>query len=235
MAYTIDQVCTEIAASYIRRNDINDQLAVYTRNFYRTLTSKVPFEELMGTDTVALTIGANVVNLASTTADLAGIKSIRINYLDGTGLKLKKDHINNFDKTTTPPNGKTMRYARFGQTIELWPPPAAAYILTIRYWKKGVTVAEPSHGTTTMLVPDEWIELIQWEVMYRALIFLGRHQEAMNLIIPAPQPRMPSPKTVHQLDLGIIPRLWNELLSTVYEREFDSDDFSINPLRRTDG
>src|SRR5688572_21175434 len=116
MAYTITHMSTEIGAVHLRRTDLTEQLDVYGREVYRIISGKVPFEELMATDTVTLTIGVNVVDLATTTADLSGIKNIRINYLDGTGLRLRKDHINNFDKVPLPPNGRPIRYARFGKT-----------------------------------------------------------------------------------------------------------------------
>ena len=227
---TIQTFSGEIALNYIRRGDLQNVIEHHMGNFYKVLTARVPFEELMATDTYTCGINDPSIDVGTETPDLAGFKSLRINYLDGTGLRLKKDHVNNFDKTGTPPSRRPCKYARYGKSLELWPPPDQEYIITARYWKKGVLSG--TIGNTVMLVPDEWLELIAWETTYRVLIFLGRMQDAMSLVIGSPQPRMPSPKTVNMVDMGIIPRLWNELMLTIYEREYDSDDFSINPLVR---
>jgi hypothetical protein len=105
------------------------------------------------------------------------------------------------------------------------------FTVTLRYWRKATIVANPNEGTTTLLIPDEWLELMEWEVFYRILCTLNRYDEATNLIMPAMQPKMPSPAKNLQRDIGIIPRLWNELLTTIDERESIDDDFSINPVR----
>jgi hypothetical protein len=191
------------------------------------LGSKIPFEELRATDTITCAIGDDTIDLSTEIPDLTGIISIKITYDTNSSVRLKRNHIRNFDNRPVLPNGKPFEYARFGKNIEISPPPDNTYVLSIRYWQK--PVLEGVIADTELLVPDAWLELIEWETFYRILLMTGRHNEANNLIIPSMQPRMPSPKSTIQTDMGIIPRLWNELLSTIEQREYADEDFSINP------
>jgi len=61
---------------------------------------------------------------------------------------------------------------------------------------------------------------------------LERFSEAASLVMVTPMPRQAEPKRRIQQEVGIIPRLWNELLKTVSQRENIDEDFGINPLIR---
>jgi hypothetical protein len=50
--------------------------------------------------------------------------------------------------------------------------------------------------------------------------------------MPMPMPRQMSPKKTQMFEVGIIPRLYNDLLKTINMREAVDEDFSVNPIRR---
>ena len=54
----------------------------------------------------------------------------------------------------------------------------------------------------------------------------------MSLMQTSMLPNQASPKKKKVDEMGIIPRLWNNLLSNMSFRENIDEDFSINPLIR---
>lgn len=228
---TIGDLTTELESNFLFRVDLTSSLYIFMRNFYRVLCSKVPFEELQLRSNFNCVIGNAEVDLSS--LKLAGIMSIYIEYSSSPsqGIRLKRSHTRLYDNMGTMPNGRPHTYARFNKKIELLPPPDNTYTLKVRYWQTADINATVQN--TTIVAPDAWHELIQWETYYRALMVLNRFNDAQNLILTSMQPKMPSPKKVVEADLGIIPRLWNELLTTIQEREFIDEEFGINPLVRS--
>lgn len=83
------------------------------------------------------------------------------------------------------------------------------------------------------VTPEEWDELIRWETLYRVYIALDQIDKAQALVTPQGLPRQQgSPKKIRVFETGIIPRLWNDLLETVSQKENVDEDFSINPVIR---
>lgn len=226
---TISTIASEVATDMLFRTDLTSQIQNYMRDAYRVIASKVPLEELQANGVLTTIIGTRIYDLnTAPITDLAGIVSIQIAYSATQVQRLTRTHIRILDQQPVPANGKPFRYARWGTGIVVDPPPdTATYTLNIRYWKKATI--DGTVGNTTLLIPDAWLELLKWETFYRVLMAINRHQEAMNLIMPNPQPKMPSPSKVMQREIGIIPRLWNELLLTIQERENIDEDFGLVP------
>jgi hypothetical protein len=228
---TISDIVTKIKDEFLNRGDITAALTNRCAEAYLTLCSKVPFEDLqVGPESLNCTIGNKTVDLTTLSAPLAGICSIKIIYSTTTGMRLKRNHTRNYDAMIDPANSKPVQYARWGKKIEVWPPPDGAYELQVRYWKQGVLSGTVAN--TTLVIPAPWEELLMYETLYRAYYMLRMQNDAQALIIGAMQPRMPTTKRVVSQDMGVIPRLWNELLTTISQRENIDEDFSINPLRR---
>lgn len=227
---TITDLATDIGTFYLRRADMPTTLTKFILNFYRVLCQKIPFEGLQASATLALTQDVRSYDLASSLPDLQGIVAIRANFTTTNTVRLNRTNIQQLEQGLVSISGKPSRYARWGSVISLDPAPdSSTYTLGVRYWKKP-TISNPT-GNTTLVVPDAWLELIEWEAYYRSLLILNRSEEAMGLIMPNIQPKMPSPSKNIQREIGIIPRLWNELLSTIEEREFIDENFGINPVR----
>lgn len=226
---TLGDVIATVQTDYLVRADLTNLVTKQAVRVYQTICGKIPFEELQS---VAPPINcvANTAeyDLGGLTPPLAGIASLKINYGGGRTKRLKRDHTRNFD--AIPPQGsrEPVSYARWGKKIEVWPPPAAAYVMTLKYWAKANINATPAN--TVLACPDEWVELLEWETYYRTLTVLGRAPEAAMLVQPAMVPRGPAPKKILQSDIGIIPRLWNELLLTIQQREYVDEEYSIQPV-----
>lgn len=230
---TISALRGEIESDILVRTDMPNTIDRCIRDVHRVVCGKVPFDELhAGPFTIACVVGQQAYNLATllaagTQPALAGIMNIRIEYTSSQVLRLKRDHVRTFDSMAVPANSKPVKYARFGQTIEIWPPPLDTYSMKMRYWKKPVENA--TLANTDLAVPDEWLELIKWEAMYRLYTLLNRPIEAMTLLTPSQLPNYPSGKKTRVHEIGIIPRLWNDLLLTISQRENVDENFSINP------
>lgn len=97
-------------------------------------------------------------------------------------------------------------------------------------WVNDITPA--LQYATTLLTPLEWDELMKWETLYRVYHYLDNLDKAMSLVQPAAIPRQATPKKVPMIETGIIPRLWNDLLTTISQQENVDEDFSINPVIR---
>lgn len=83
-----------------------------------------------------------------------------------------------------------------------------------------------------MVIPGEWHELVKYETMYRAYIeLLDEQEKALMMMQPAMLPRQGSPTKIRSAEVGVIPRLWNDLLRTVSQREHVDEDLAISPMR----
>jgi len=85
-----------------------------------------------------------------------------------------------------------------------------------------------------LLTPPAWDELMRWETLYRAYHLIDAADKAATLVQGQyPPARMPgSPKQQRTYEMGIIPKLWNDLLTTTSSKENVDEDFNINPVIR---
>jgi hypothetical protein len=197
---------------------------------YMLMCAKVPFEALQ-TTTAELPVTLGVSTYALPT-NLSGIVSIRITYGTNQYRRLKRSHVRKFDSFSSVANNRPVSYARWGNSIELFPPPnSGSYTYRIRHWMKPTIATDVED--TVLCYPDEWFELHKFETLFRGYIHIEEPEKAMMLVQPAMLPRQPSPKRVVTTEIGIIPKLWNDLLMTMNQREAPDDDFSINPLVRS--
>lgn len=223
----MNQIKTEVLV----RSDIDALITSQVKAAYLSICGRVPFGELVApTPVLACTPAQSAVDISALNPAVAGIISLRVNYTSTQGRRLRRTHIRlmqNYGSTLVA--GKPHEYARHGLQLRLFPVPDQAYSLTLLYWMRPA-IASPV-GSTVLAVPPEWEELVMWEALYRIYGILRRPEDAQALIMPALQPKMRTGKKQYSQDIGIIPRLWNELLLTVDRREGIDEDFSINPRR----
>lgn len=240
---TLADAVSWVENDVLKRNDMTSALNAAAVNFYKVLTRKVPFDELMVTSNeLLLTSGVSryvIDTLAdSTTAvmspKLKAIMSCRLTYgpSGSNSVRLRRSAVRLYDSLSYTQPGQTSTYARIGKNIELNPAPNASnWTLRFRYWSIPTMDATPVN--TTIVMDDDWLELIKWEVLYRAYYFLEQPEKAMALVMPS---QMPPQRGVgrrrNMTEVGIIPRLWNDLLSTISAHEGSDEDFSINPVVR---
>lgn len=243
--------CVAWVEGILNRQDLNAKLNDSVVNFYKLLCRKIPFDELMYTSLECpLTSGQTTYNL-DTIVDVNGdildpvlksIYSIRITFGPQTtpgsrqqsnSLRLRRSAARLYQSLSYSIPGQTSTYARFGKTIEVNPAPNAAnWTLLFKYW--GIApINNPNPEATVILMDDDWAELIRWELLYRAYYMLGNTTEAMALVQPGVIPMQPgAPRRRVMSEVGIIPRLWNDLCATLSARENADEDFSINPVVR---
>lgn len=234
---TIDDVATWCTSTVLNRTDLTTQARLFALEVYKTLCGKIPFEQLQvvsaelpciaGTASYSLTSGPTILAPA-----LSGIMSIRYTAAVGQMWRLRRSNTRTYDAVTYSTGSNPRTYARFGNSIEFMPAPASSSAtFRIRYWS-APTIASPNPETTTLLVPDPWVALIQWETLYRLYYIIGQGEKAMQLMMPTAFPRQPSTRKSQIFEVGIIPRLWNDLLLTIQQREAVDEDYSVNPIVR---
>lgn len=223
------------ACSMTNRPDRIGVAADFAVDVYRMICGKVPFDQLSKkTAEIPTVVGQQEYSLVIPAPRLAGIISIRMTYNSTSRRRLGRSHVRVYDAYSNIPSGRPATYARFGNDIELMPiPDSASYTFRVRYWEFPDVNTNPDElGATLVVTPVDWDELLKWETLFRFYTFLEQHDKANMLIQPMPLPRQPSPQKTRTFEIGIIPRLWNDLLKTVSQREHCDEDFGINPMMR---
>jgi hypothetical protein len=233
---TLLDIATWVTSDYLKRSDIQTEANNAAIEVYQTICAKIPFDQLMVTS-AELPIVANqmVYDLTSGPTVLApalrAIASIRMTFSPTNRRRLRRSHVRVYDALSFTTPGQTATYARWGNSIELNPPPQdGTNTFRVRYWSRPTLLGTPVN--TTILTPIEWDSLYKWETLYKVLHYLDQQDKAMMLMQPQPLPRQATPKKVQMVEVGIIPRLWNDLLTTVSQQENTDEDFSINPVIR---
>lgn len=243
--------CVAWVEGILNRTDLTTKLNDSVVNFYKLLCRKVPFDELMVVSPqIPLISGQATYNL-DTMVDVDGhvldpvlksIYSIKCTFgpnatsttvgQQSPSVRLRRSATRLYDAIGYTIPGQTSTYSRFGKTIEVNPAPNASnWSLQFRYWC--IAPMDETPVNTTLIMDDDWAELIRWELLYRAYYMLGNTQEAMALVQPTQLPSVPgAPRRRLMTEIGIIPRLWNDLCNTLSSRENADEDFSINPVVR---
>jgi hypothetical protein len=230
---TIDDVANWVIVDILKRDDVQTTARNAALYFYKVLCANIAFDELMALSAeIPTVVGQDVYDLNSLVPALKAIFSIRMTFDSSNRRRLRRSHTRVYDALSFIQNGRPATYARFGTTIQFEKPPdSAAYTFRTRYWSVPA-ISNPIQNTVLTGIPDEWTELVRWETLYRVFNAIGETQKAALLVQPTMIPRQPSPKRQKMFEVGILPRLWNELLSTVSQKEGSDEDFGINPLIR---
>jgi len=232
----LDDIATWVVQDYLNRADLQAVARSAAIEVYQTICAKIPFDQLMTTSPeLPVVSGTTIYDLTSgataLTPALRAIASIRFTFSSTNRRRLRRSHVRVYDSLAFTSSGLVSTYARWGNAIELNPPPnSSTYTFRVRYWSRP-TLASTSYNTD-IVTPTEWDALYKWETLYKVLHYLDQQDKAMALVQPQPLPRQASPKKVQMVEVGIIPRLWNDLLTTVSQQENTDEDFSINPVIR---
>ncbi len=229
---TLSDIGTTVAVRNLRRPDLQSDCVVLARDAYLSICGKVPFDELCEvTAERSMSTTDASHSLADIDPPINGIISIRATYGTNRYTRMKRSHARVFDAENQSLTGRPARYARFGNAIEFDRlADDDSYTYRIRYWT-APTISQ-NIGDTTLVIPETWNELVRYETLYRAYIELvDEPEKALMLMQGAMIPRGPTPTKVRSVEMGMIPRLWNDLLRTVSQREGIDEEFSIQPLR----
>lgn len=199
-------------------------------NFYKLLCSAVPFDELM-VSSAERPLANGTISYDLSDLPLKGIMSIRLTWAANKYRRLRRTHSRVYDSLGSTVPGVPASYARWGKSIEINPTPNLdSYTYRIRYWSAPTIDVVPEN--TTIVLDDPWLELMRYETLFRTYLAFEEFEKANLLVAPVPMPRQPSPQATRVFEYGIIPKLWNDLLRTISQRENGDEDFSINPVVR---
>jgi hypothetical protein len=229
---TIGDIGEELAIAMLRRPDIQADCIRLAKTAYLSICAKVPFDELC-TKTAEREVSTTTRehSLADLDPPLNGIMSVRITYSTNSSQRMRRSNTRVFDAENQNLVGRPSRYARFGNAIEFDRiANASGYTYRIRYWT-APTIAVKSEETV-LVIPQEWFELVKYEALYRVYLdILDQPEKAMMMMQPAMLPRQGSPVKIRSAEVGLLPRLWNDLLRTVGQREHVDEDIAISPMR----
>lgn len=230
---TLANIANTAAMVYLKRPDKLADAIEMAKKVYLLVCGKVPFHNLTYTSAEqAMTLGTRYYSMAAFSPAVAGLIAVSVTYASGQYRRLRRSDARAFEQMRATPSGRPYSYARWQDGIEVHPTPnSSSYTWRARYWT--YPTIETSVGDTVLVTPTEWDELLEWETLYRLYSALGEHEKAYALMVAQPLPRQMSPKRTISFEIGIIPRLWNDLLLTVKQREAVDEDFSINPVMRS--
>lgn len=236
---TLGDIAEFVTENILHDNELHDTALEFAKRVYLTYCGKVPFNELQSISGDIATVASQQAYTLDDALDdglsnLAGIVSIQLSVSSTQKRKLRRSHQRLFEMIGTSNEGQPAVYTRWNNVIRFLPiPDSASYTFRLIYWSYP-ELDEDNLADTLVVTPQEWDELFEWETLYRMYNGpLDQPDRAMALVQPSMLPRQASPTKVHSYDLGIIPRLRNELLQTVQGREAIDEEFSVNPIRRS--
>ena len=232
MATTLGDIVDWLVKDKLNRRDLTSVVTGLAKDAMLSICAKIPFDELstIGSE-IPCVYNQQYLDLAS--LNLAGIISLRLtDPSTGIAVRLKRSAFRAFDQMQILA-GKPYQYARVGKKIYFnrLPPSSPAYTVRPYYWSQATLSAVVTD--TALPWPVEWDELLKYETLYRLYLFLEQHDRAMALIQSSPLPRQSAPTKVRIVEMGFLPRLWNDLLRTTSAKEGIDEDFSINPYIQT--
>lgn len=231
--------CTQ---NVLRRVDIQNEANQHAVDFYTVLCGKVPFDALQFVTTeLPFTAGTDTYDLKAIFASnsfpvLNGIMSVRATFAPGVRRRLRRTNTRVYDALSILNNSFPATYARFGTTLTFNPPPdSSTYTYRIRYWTTPTLLADGQGGVTTpIVIPIEWLELMKWTTL--DMLYQGELQMPDRSAALWTQPLFtrgqPTTKKLLVAETGLLPRLWNDLLTTISQKENVDEDFAINPVIR---
>lgn len=231
----ISDIAAWVTGKYLKRTDVSVDAQQAALQMYRVICAKIPFDSLTAiSPEIPLVQGQDTYDLSVLVPPLLGIISIRLTINSTTRRRLRRSSARLYDSLSIIQNGQPSTYARTaGSQIQINPPPDSNnYSIRVRYWTRPPEVAAPNGLNTVLGTPLEWDPLFQWETAWWMLNEIGQEERAASLVQPMMMPRQSSPKKQTMMEIGIIPRLWNELLTTVSQKENVDEDFSVNPVMR---
>lgn len=231
---TLGSIASEVANEYFKREDVYPMALKFAERAYLLITKKVPFGELQNKSS-EVPISTTDVEHDITTFDpkVAGIIHIRITDPTGNVRKAGRSNTTVQDMVQTAAGAPPSRYARFARNIEFdRVAPATGWTFMMRYWAAVEILEEPADTILCWEDQREWDDLLYWETVYRVHLHLGQANEAAQLVQVMPMPRGPETTRRQMFEVGIIPRLWNDLLRTIADRESIDEDYGINPQVR---
>lgn len=233
---TVGDIATWVANNRLKRPDLLSDVIQIALETYLWMAARVPFEAFeLTTAEQPVTAGTAIYDLQQ--FSINRIWSIRFTFSAGVqAIRLRRNNVRSYDAISFQIQGRPYEYARWGSSIELYPiPDSSTYTYRIRFYQapSASLGGDGTYAGTLVVLPPEWIILLKYETLYNTLQHIEEFDKADRLVTPAALPRQASGKRTTIFEMGMIPRLWNDLLQTIKQREEGDEDFSINPIYRS--
>jgi hypothetical protein len=183
MAYYIGDLVPAVASLLGGRSDSNDKISQWIAAGYRDIGTSIPLETLEASASILCVPGTQSYGYPS---DARGIKDLTIQIPSQTQTSpttansfrpLYKKNMSIVRRYATNTWGVPSIWAPFKNTIWLAPVPNQGYPLIVDYWQL-VVLNSTDINNTQILVPDDWIEIIQYEAQMRGWIDLQEPDKA---------------------------------------------------------
>lgn len=166
------------------RTDLTSRIPTWTANGYIELASNIPFPDLEASDYLQTTAGGGFPPTGDTYAyptDARGILSATM-YINNVPRPLKKKNIEYVDLYPTFTPGPPAIWAPFNYQMVLRPVPDQAYTILRRFWTNPVVdfTDSSSINGTTILIPYDWLEVIDYMAALRGFMELQNTQKVME-------------------------------------------------------
>lgn len=234
---TVGDVVQELVSEFLNRGeDIVEPATKQCWKAYQMIVLKVPFDDLREkSDELAIATSTNVLDVSA--LNIAGISWVRVTSPDGQKRLIDKLTVRHFDgiqdqESTGGPtawarwNANQIEFDQYSTT--------SGWTAMLRYWRRPIAASD-GIAATELEMPSEWEDLLFFETLYRVALLMKDYDLATNLITPMPMPRQPSPTKTRTFEIGIIPKLWNDLLRTVEDRESLTSNLATRPMIRPMG
>lgn len=164
------------------RSDLEAQIARWTANAYIELASNIPFPNLeRGPDDILTASGQDSYQYPSNAMGIIACSML----FNGAKRAVRKKNIEYIDLYPTTQQGPPVIWAPFNMQQVFRPIPGGSYTITRRYWEKPVVNFSTTDtiNATTLLVPDNWLEVIDYSAALRGNIELDEKDKAQALNI----------------------------------------------------
>lgn len=175
MATIADQV-TNVRLKLGNRSDIDARVAGWLVDAYRDLGSNYPFEELEDTINDLLVPNIGEYPYAD---QVRAVKTLSIQLPNGDTRELKKRHIINIRRYSILSGDDPSIWAPFKRVAHVRPKPRNSYSLIWDVWLKP-QISDPVTDTP-ILLPDDWLEILNFCAAFRGHIDLIERDKAGEL------------------------------------------------------
>lgn len=156
------------------RTDIDDQIIQWAGDAYLELGSSIPFDELEETEEDQFVVDQSDYEYPD---NARAVKALTAFINDAPYPLMKKDiRVVSRYMTSTP--GVPAIWAPYNSVIIVRPVPQDTYDFEWRYWIK--PVLETDIEDTELLLPEDWLEVVDYMAAYRGFISLGEAEKAQS-------------------------------------------------------
>lgn len=175
----IGDLVTTVAKLLGGRTDLDAEISTWLANGYQDLTSTVPFETLELTQINQTVQGQDSYSYPG---DARAIKALTIT-VSNQPRRMYKKNIDVIDRYQVGAPAVPIVWAPFANQIVMRPFPNDTYPFIVRYWQTVQidTTDASTINPTTLLIPNDWVEIVSYEAQMRGYMDLQEPDKAAQI------------------------------------------------------